>query len=311
MNKTTLLVAFALLVTALASPSYATDQFSVRTFPLRIASHVFTNPLDGCVQRDDCDLVGARFQVQDYEVYDDDDENNKQAVLVFGTGFLAGIETTHVAALRKYSIVQFIRGCMWNSWIDGAGNLQTAFRIIRSGGHLGTRTLMVHREWTVDTNDDVPAYHADKSTGDQHYLMQWSNPPPAWIPDRQQNLLGERQPTVPFGFITDYPGPGVVRPEQTVVRVDGSTVRIPQEAQNSSLEFKTCVYKTTDVPATTTGSPDEFQKPIVCYQWHQSFVYNHTTSEMEMPPTLHSQCSRPFTEQEQHVQTLLQETPAR
>jgi hypothetical protein len=301
------LTALVLTADAHHAPSHAigiprlVNNFSILV--LRVEQFTFTNPREGCEQRNDCDLESIKFFIEDYEIPSDGDLTST----IRGTGFLAGIKTKTVDTLRKYSIVQFLRGCSWVSQESSDGSVNNYFGVVRNGGHLGERTLFVHREWMVDTNDNVTAYHATGGESDTHFFLQWSNPEPTWIPDRQANLLGEIPATVPFGFITDHPGPAVYRPARQIIRDDGKLIDILAEAQNMSLQFKTCVYKTADVPTTTDGSMRGLGKPIVCHTWQQSFVYNHQLNKFESPPAPHAECSRPFTKDEQRAQDMIQQ----
>jgi hypothetical protein len=44
--------------------------------------------------------------------------------------------------------------------------------------------------------------------------------------------------------------------------------------KNVSLEFKTCIYKASDVPAETRRDNTDFAKPINCFGWQNVYVYD-------------------------------------
>lgn len=277
----------------------------VTSIPLSFDQYTFINPREGCEQRDDCDLVSVDFRKEDYEL----PSLYRGDVTVRGTSFLAGVQTTSPRALEKYSFVQFIQGCMWSSELGKDGKVKRRFNVTRNGGHLNRRSLMLHPNWTVDSNDDEPVYHSYKDLNNRHFLLQWTDPRPDWIPDRQGHLYGERRPTTSYGFITDRPGPAMLAPARKVRTDRGSIKRIPQTAKNSALQFKTCLYKTSDVLPLTRGDLAEFQKPIVCYSWSQSYVFDHKRQKFTSPPVPNSECLRPLSDEEARVQKGLYDAP--
>jgi hypothetical protein len=44
--------------------------------------------------------------------------------------------------------------------------------------------------------------------------------------------------------------------------------------KNASLEFKTCIYKASDVPRKTRRDDISFAKPITCFEWQDVYVYD-------------------------------------
>jgi hypothetical protein len=266
--------------------------------PLYTSEKRIQIPREGCVERNDCDLKEIIFFVEDYEFPIDPsvDEN----VLMRGTKFMAGIETTNVAALQNYVFVQFIRGCMWNSQQEADGSITTSFSIART--YLGKRTHFVHREWTVDSVDLDPAYSTEEENADRHFAWEWSDPRPTWIPSRQQKLFGEETPTVPFGFVMDSPEPlATFRPANPS---EPAVSTLLGRATNRSLEFRMCVYRASDVPVVTDGTPSGLGEPIACYNWRSTHVYDYDRGAFVSPEGIHAECSRPFNETEEHIEEL-------
>jgi hypothetical protein len=44
--------------------------------------------------------------------------------------------------------------------------------------------------------------------------------------------------------------------------------------KNAALEFKTCIYKASDVPTKTRRDNIDFAKPISCFEWQNVYVYD-------------------------------------
>ncbi len=270
------------------------ERYGLKIVPLRIIEKRLVIPRMYCSERGDCDLKEVVFFVEDDEF--PLDASIPGDFLGRSTMFMAGIETESVAALKNYVFVQFIRGCMWNSTKNPDGSVTTRFGIARD--HLGNRTHFVHRDWTVDSMDQEPVYSADGENGDRHFFLQWSDQRPKWIPDRQGKLFGEEAPTVPFGFVTDFPSPlATFRPADPNTKDFRGA---PGEAVNRSLEFRMCLYRTADAPLITDGSTKGFGTPIVCYDWKSSYVFDHELGIFTSPQGIHGECARPLSREEQN-----------
>ena len=61
-----------------------------------------------CEETQTCDLKGAFVTVEQYKVFIEDS-------WTYGTGMVAGYETSNLEFLEKYAFVNFIRGCIFNS----------------------------------------------------------------------------------------------------------------------------------------------------------------------------------------------------
>ena len=47
--------------------------------------------------------------------------------------------------------------------------------------------------------------------------------------------------------------------------------------KNVALEFNTCIYKASDVPAETRRDNLAFAKPITCFEWQNVYIYDFDT----------------------------------
>lgn len=272
------------------------ERYGLPVVPLRIVEKRIVIPREGCAERDDCDLKEVVFFEEDDEL--PPDPRLPGDFLARSTAFLAGIETTSVAALERYVFVQFIRGCMWSSVKHPDGSMTTRFNVVRE--HLGRRTHFVHREWTVDSMDREPVYSAEGESGSRHFYLQWLPSRPAWVPDRQGKLFGEETPTVPFGFVTDFP-----TPLATFRSLDPNTKigpNISGVAVNRSLELRMCLYRSADVPRTTDGGTRGFGTPIVCHTWRSAHVFDHERGVFTSPEGIHGECARPLNTEEEGIE---------
>lgn len=275
--------------------------------PLSIIEKRIVIPRKGCKARGDCDLKEIVFFEEDDDL--PIDPRVPGDFPARSTFFMAGIETETVDALTNYVFVQFVRGCIWTSIKNPDGSMTTRFNVNRD--HLGKRTHYVHRDWVVDSMDREPVYSAYGEGGDRHYFLQWSDPRPRWIPRGTQNLWkrgahhenGEHTPTVPFGFVTDSPEP--IATFHSANLDEQVLAGAPGKALNRSLQFKMCLYRTSDVPLITDGTTKGFGVPIACHEWRSSHVFDHDRGVFTSPSGIHGQCSRPFSDEEKSIEEFL------
>ncbi len=232
-----------------------------------------------CKKNDTCDLKGVTFRVQLEHVHLEGDATRDQ----YGTDMYASYETNTLEKVKKYVFVQFIRGCVFHSEMLPTGEIANYFTESRDG-YMDTPygyTLFRHPNWEIDSIDEDPVYASNPDFAEnRHYLYQWIDPAPSWIPEKQGNLYGEKPPKFPRLFIVDH----------TVSA--GLFWNIP--TKNTSLEFRTCLYKTVDVPRKRERGDINFATPVTCFEWSHNFVYNHGIKDWERPTTIAEVCHRPL-----------------
>ena len=111
-------------------------------------------------------------------------------------------------------------------------------------------------QWVIDSQDTDPAYNSDPEYG-RFYLLRWNKPGSYDYPD--QKYYGAEKPKIPVVYMADYPAGAFVT---------GTGVK------NAALEFNTCIYKASDVPAETRRDDIDFAKPITCFEWQNVYVYD-------------------------------------
>lgn len=241
----------------------------------------FINSPVTCKINGTCDLKRVIMRSQNFSITRDPNEPND--AWIHGTQILAGLETDTIDHLTNYAFVQFIRGCMWYSQ-DQNGQIVTEFGVVRN--FLGIKRIQhILPRWVVDTDDIDPVYGADRETGNRHYFLQSLDKIPSWIPGSQGKLFGEEPFTIPFGYVTDHPGPALYEPKH-------------KQARNMSLEFEMCLFKTADVPATTNGIDIDKTKALVCFPWEAKHVFDHRTQVFHTGGEISKECKRPFTARE-------------
>jgi hypothetical protein len=115
----------------------------------------------------------------------------------------------------------------------------------------------------IDSQDRDPAYNSDPDYG-RFYLLRWNEP--GSYDNRTQKYYGAEKPKKPIVYMADYPAGAFIT--RTGVR-------------NVALEFKSCIYKASDVPTQTSRNNLEFGKPISCFEWQNVYVYDFAKARFE------------------------------
>src|SRR5918994_98398 len=239
---------FILLIPFLAGNSYGDFTGKGHVHTLSKTKQVFLNP--DCRSTDTCDLKRFTLTKFVYEVWFSDDPDYP----TYGNGVIMEYETDSVNALEKYAIVQFIKGCVFDTSKNGEGKINR--NVSDTVPSFGENIPFCFPKWVIDSQDRDPAYNSDPEYG-RFYLLRWNKP--GSYDDRTQKHYGAEKPKIPVVYMTDYPSGAFVT---------GTGVR------NAALEFNTCIYKASDVPAETRRHDIGFAKPISCFEWQNVYVYD-------------------------------------
>ena len=246
--KKSLCFSFILLISLFAGNSFGhfTEKGHVHT--LSKTEQLFLNP--DCRSTDTCDLKRFTLTTSVYEVWFSDDPKYP----TYGNGVIMEYETKSVEALEKYAIVQFVKGCVFDSSKNGEGKInRTVSHIVSS---FGENIPFCFPKWVIDSQDTDPAYNSDPEYG-RFYLLRWNKPGSYEYPNHK--YYGAEKPKIPVVYMADYP---------TGAFVTATGVK------NAALAFKTCIYKASDVPAETRRNDTDFAKPITCFEWQSVYVYD-------------------------------------
>lgn len=231
--------------------------FTARGHTHTVSEHkqVFANP--DCRSTDTCDLKRFTLTTSAYEVWFSDDPDHP----TYGKGTVIEYETESVAAIEKYAVVQFKKGCVFYSEKDADGNVRQSIR--DRVPSFGSDVQFCFRDWVIDSQDTDPAYNSDPEYG-RFYLLRWNKP--GSYEQRTQNFYGEEKPIRPAVYVIDYPAGAFVA---------GTGVR------NVSLAFNTCIYRAREVPAETQRNNLNFAKPIHCFRWDNIYVYDFALTKFQ------------------------------
>lgn len=244
-----------LLFPFLAGISHADFTGKGHVHTLSETKQVFLNP--DCHVTDSCDLKRFTLSKVVNEIWFSDNPDYP----TYGNGVIMEYETDSVAALEKYAIVQFKKGCVFETAKTREGKIR---RIVADTvASFGEQVLFCFRQWVIDSQDSDPAYNSDPEYG-RFYFLRWNKP--GSYDNRTQKYYGAVKPQAPVVYMSDYPAGAFIA---------GSGIR------NVALEFKTCIYKAGDVPSVTRREEISFAKPIHCFEWQNVYVYDFAKASFQ------------------------------
>lgn len=167
----------------------------------------------------------------------------------FGTGVRMEYQTNYVDNLEKYAFVQFIQGCVYSSRVK-EGKIQKEITVARD--FFGDIIKFKHPDQVIDSIDLDPMYNNWDAAINRHGAYRF-------MKNGIETYYLNEKPETPSLFATDLP----------------STAFFENDvARNVSLKFKTCLYKTKDIPL--VGKPEhlDFASPLKCFNWASSKIYN-------------------------------------
>lgn len=192
---------------------------------------------------------------------------------------VAELKTTSPAQVRDYAFVQYIRGCVFDTTAAG----QVKFRTRSFRGSEGVP--FQHPTWQIDSMLADPIYFSTRNPGwDELRGMEIPRNANYMVVDpsggrevrwggRESNVVDNRL------FVFDNPTGGIVS------QFNGQTV-----ATNSSLEFRICLHKISDIPQREPNAGAVIANPIACLNWDARFHYDFARRRHTRSATLHPAC---------------------
>ncbi len=238
----------------LGVPAFAQTKKEGELTVLRRRTWTFKNA--NCAARKTCGLKWVKYTVEDYKVVIDGSDEN------YGTRFFAQYETDSLASIEQYAFVQFKKGCTYYSQLkDGTVVIPYGDTTPQFGKNQENKFI----RWTIDSDSDDPVYSSTLGRHSRFDHYRW-NTVRGSVAEETEKHYRDGPPPYPEAYIIDRPSAAFMQ--------NGV-------AKNSSFHFKACIYRMRDVPLHTASDNLHFAKPISCYSWDTSFIYNHATEKFE------------------------------
>lgn len=231
-------------------------------------------PHEECEATKSCDLLEIGFWVKHFtrEVK----KTNTQE-LEAGSMLYAWYRTSSLDTLEKYAFVQYVRGCTYFV-MNNEGESNAYFNAIEHGGV--RHSPFCFPDWEIDMIARDPVY---TSEGDaRHQYAQWTNIP-RQFPTKYAKEYGEEKPLYPLLGMVDSP-------DRAFVRKWGNGRVL---SYNTALEFRTCLYRTEDVPRDMDPKGKITALPLRCVNWENKHIYDTETGRIESPSEVPAICRDP------------------
>jgi hypothetical protein len=218
----------------------------------------YISPQD-CEARGVCDLKEVGFRIVRFEL---SRELEGSVEKEYGSTIYASYETLTHDTLEKYVFVQYVRGCYFQ--INEMGGVAT--RRFLPIEHNGKKVPFCFPRWVIDREADDPVYSSDVETPSRFHYAQWADEGGAYQFPSPENMryYRDKKPLIPKMGIYDQPDTAFVR------RWDSGRML----ANNTLLEFRTCLYLEKDVPRAFDEAKDKMPEPLACYEWKSTFIYD-------------------------------------
>lgn len=224
-----------------------------------------------CASTNSCGLKSFNLYTTEYEVWFTEPDDWPS----LGTKMTAEYETYSVADLEKFAVVQFIKGC-YVSTINKKEGFERSIASVFFEFFGKKNVPYCFPEFVIDSIDTDPVYYSGEDRG-RHDLYKW-NEVPGSFDKNTQKFYGDEKPVRPKLYVEDNALPTASYKPAGEYNLERS--------YDLSLEFRTCIYRSADVPRSTVETDVNFAKPIKCFNWKSSYVYNWDRKKFDSPGNL-------------------------
>lgn len=252
-------LSFVLLTSIIAS-SAANAQYVSEVLDRK--THTYSN--ENCEQTNSCDL--KTFEIKVYKMR----SKHGSDPFDYRVAMEGYYETDTVDNIENYAIVQYIKGSVVETGTGDEEFTRFPFRT-----YFGERWYKFnHPDWQIDSIDTDPIYASFIHDGVvyRHGAYQINPAQGSLIfDDIPVVFYFNEKPTIPRLYFSDLPS--------------GSHIG-NYYVRESKLKFKTCIYKTSEVPMDLGPDDTDFAQAISCFEWDGIFPYNPQTGSFDIATEL-------------------------
>lgn len=220
----------------------------------------------------DCEVKGIKLFVEKF---------NSSRDRMAGNYASMEIETSRPELLKEYAFVQYIKGCMVLVSNLGETRMVTREFFGKSG------QPFLHKTWELDSASDTdPLYWSNNKAGydelrgfeiprNSYYVND--NP---LLTDKYGSFAGKLKNLKSNKiYADDFPTPSFWEESNGIVT-----------ARTSSLDFKVCLHKIKEVPASVNDPKTIIPAPIACLDWSSNYQFDFTKKVFTERTSMHSAC---------------------
>ncbi len=230
-----------------------------------------------CKKQDICDLKNVKIVERKIKVLL---PNERAEFASYMTDYRFVLELDKPSSIPRYGVVQFMKGCMFQSELLPDGSVQNRFAYVHK--HFGNYQLLRHDNWVVDSSHNDPLASSFENYG-RFDLYKWNKDP------------GNLDADDATWYFDAKPLHGTVFKSELISNTGLMEGTENPMARNSSLELETCIFKIDDLPLKTdsVGTGVDRSKAIWCSQWDHKFSYDFANSKVNQDQSIHAYCAEP------------------
>lgn len=239
-----------------------------------------------CLKTDSCDLKSFYMKISE------DKGSNSQELLSSATFMEGFYETSSISMLEEYAVVQFIKGCNYKT---GLRDNEVHYQSLMLREFFGKKNQKFnHYDWVVDSIDYDPIYKSSYENSSRHgsYKVLFDETKSIIFDHTKYSEFYFYNPPMnkPRLYFSDMPTGGSL--SKVIVPSAGNDQgKAIQSYINSSLIFKTCIYKTKDVDIDAGPNGVDLNKAIHCFEWSSSHQINDSKTAFVSKDTIDPVCT--------------------
>ncbi len=243
-----------------------------------------------CSVTNSCDLKSFSITIfKDFET----DTTISSTPIHYATTFLEGkYEVTSKDVIKKYAVVQYIKGCIYEK-----NQKDDEPETIRKSGtrrdFFGKKINFRHEDLVIDSFDDDPIYASYSEQNDRHGLYKVKRDETisllfTEIDDNDEYLFFSPEIIKPIIHFSDMPTGS--RYSENLISHGTHAGKTSKTTKIASMIFETCLFKTQDVPRNLGPSDTDRSKAISCLSWENSHQLKKDKSGFEKRDDIDPNC---------------------
>ncbi len=202
-----------------------------------------------------CEVKGMKLSVTKYNA-------NRMA----GNNVSVEIETATKELVKKYAVVQYIKGCLYEILHTGEIKMGTREFFNNKG------VPFLHKTFEIDSaKDRDPIYSSNPDAGWDE-LRGFDVPRNSYYANG--DLTKDDTATMWAGKIKNLRGTKVYVADAPSVSNFDLDLNNKPIIQNSSLTFKVCLHEVSKVPRVAQSPTSIVPDPITCMEWSSNYLYD-------------------------------------